>query len=203
MVQLEKDLPCCKGCSCVRSAATESPCGIRAMAAFYPTYDCHGLRRDGFSTKSCVSIRCDVLDAAISRRVLEVIQPAELEIAIEAMKQLERQNEAVSRQRQMQIERAEYETELAQRRYEEVDPANRLVASTLERRWNDALVKVEELRARGVDASLQQKEPLKVAAGQRAKVLGLTRDFPRLWSDPSTSSKDKTTFGFHVILRTK
>jgi FAD/FMN-containing dehydrogenase len=44
------------------------------------------------------------------------------------------------RQWQMRLERAEYEVALAERRYQEVDPSNRLVAGTLERRWNDALV---------------------------------------------------------------
>jgi hypothetical protein len=40
----------------------------------------------------------------------------------------------------MRLERAEYEAALAERRYQEIDPSNRLVAGTLERRWNDALV---------------------------------------------------------------
>jgi hypothetical protein len=39
----------------------------------------------------------------------------------------------------MRLERAEYEVALAERRYQEVDPANRMVEGTLERRWNDAL----------------------------------------------------------------
>jgi hypothetical protein len=39
----------------------------------------------------------------------------------------------------MRLERAEYEAALAERRYQEVDPSNRLVANTLERRWNETL----------------------------------------------------------------
>lgn len=41
----------------------------------------------------------------------------------------------------MRIERLEYQAQLAQRRYEEVDPSHRLVAATLEQRWNQALRK--------------------------------------------------------------
>ena len=39
-----------------------------------------------------------------------------------------------------------YEAELAQRRYEQVDPSNRLVAATLEQRWNDALIELQDVR---------------------------------------------------------
>jgi hypothetical protein len=39
----------------------------------------------------------------------------------------------------MRIDRARYEAELAERRYEALDPASRLIAATLEQRRNDAL----------------------------------------------------------------
>ena len=57
-----------------------------------------------------------------------------LEVAEEALRQLEDRDEAMSAQWRMRLERAEYEAQLAQRRYEEVDPSNRLVAATLEQR---------------------------------------------------------------------
>ena len=89
----------------------------------------------------------------------------------------------------MRIERATYEAELAERRYEEVDPANRLVASTLEKRWNDALAKVNELKVE--HAGLLKKETLSITAEQREKVMRLAEDFPRLWNAPTTKAKDK------------
>ena len=53
----------------------------------------------------------------------------------------------VDNQWRMKLERASIEVDLAQRRYENVDPANRLVAATLERRWNDALARADEIRS--------------------------------------------------------
>jgi len=58
------------------------------------------------------------LDSAISQRVLQVLQPAQLDIAIAALKEIERRDEALSGQWEMRIERADYEAQLAQRRYE-------------------------------------------------------------------------------------
>jgi FAD/FMN-containing dehydrogenase len=87
-----------------------------------------------------MSFRCDLLDAAVSEQVLKALQPAELELALAALRELESRDQTIMRQWQMRLERAEYEVALAERRYQEVDPSNRLVAGTLERRWNDALV---------------------------------------------------------------
>ena len=75
--------------------------------------------------------RCDIVDKAVAAHILEVIKPDQIEIAIAALDELERRNRAVDIQWRMRVERAEYEAQLAQRRYEEVDPSNRLVAATL------------------------------------------------------------------------
>src|SRR6202007_2850682 len=77
----------------------------------------------------------------------------------------------------------------AERRYQEVDPANRLVAGTLERRWNDALVHLEELKKEA--AEFQRQEAHVATPEQKAQVLALARDLPRLWHAPTTQSKDR------------
>ena len=91
----------------------------------------------------------------------------------------------------MRLERAEYEAALAERRYEEVDPAQRLVAATLERRWNTALQQLEELRKQA--AEFQQRHARVATPEQKAKVLALAKDLPKLWHAPTTQSKDRKT----------
>jgi hypothetical protein len=94
----------------------------------YPMHLCGWLHREGLATKDCMSFRCDLLDAAVSEQVLKALQPAELELALAALRELESRDQAIMHQWQMRLERAEYEVALAERRYQEVDPANRLVA---------------------------------------------------------------------------
>src|SRR5215831_18676347 len=155
----------------------------------YPTYLCNRLRREGLARKDCLSFRCDRLDEAISEEVLKALQPAELELALAAMQELERRDESILRQWQMRLERAEYEAALAERRYQEVDPSQRLVASTLERRWNDDLLHLEDLKKQAGDFQRQQ---VRVTTDeQRAKVLALATDLPRLWHAPTTQPKDR------------
>ena len=155
----------------------------------YPNYLCNWLRREGLATKDCMSFRCDLLDAAIAQEVLQTLQPAELELALAALRELESRDQTILRQWQMRLERAAYEAALAERRYQEVDPSNRLVASTLEHRWNDALLHLDDLKKQA--AEFQQQQARVATAEQKEKVLALARDLPRLWHAPSTQAKDR------------
>ena len=92
----------------------------------YPCYLCNRLRRDGLARKDCMSFRCDLLDAAIAEEVLKALQPAELEIALAALQELESRDQTISRQWQMRLERAEYEAALAERRYGGSMPQTRI-----------------------------------------------------------------------------
>jgi hypothetical protein len=161
----------------------------RGNGGIYPTYLCNWLHHQALATKDCMSFRCDVLDSVIVEEVLQALQPAELELALAALRELETHDQAILRQWQMRLERAEYEAALAERRYQEVDPSNRLVASTLERRWNDALLQLEDLKKQA--AELQHQKARVATPEQKEKVLALARDLPRLWHAPTTQAKDR------------
>ena len=61
----------------------------RGNGGIYPCYQCHRLRREGLASKDCMSFRCDLLDVVIAEEVLKALQPAELEIALAALQELE------------------------------------------------------------------------------------------------------------------
>ena len=155
----------------------------------YPCYLCNRLRRDGLAGKDGMSFRCDLLDTAIAEEVLKPLQPAEIELAGAALQELESRDRTISRQWQMRLERAEYEAALAERRYQEVDPSQRLVAGTLERRGNDALLQLEDLKKQA--AEFLRQEARVATPEQKAKVLALARDLPRVWHAPTTEAKDR------------
>jgi hypothetical protein len=155
----------------------------------YPCYQCNWLRREGLASKDCMSLRCDLLDAAVAEEVLKALQPAEIDLALAALEELESRDQTLSRQWQMRLERAAYEAALAERRYQEVDPSQRLVAGTLERRWNDALLQLDGLKKQA--AEFQRQEARVATPEQKAKALALARDLPRLWNAPTTQAKDR------------
>lgn len=161
----------------------------RGNGGIYPTYECNWKRREGLATKSCLSVRTDLLDDAITQEVLNALKPAELELALGALNELEQRDHDLMRQWNMRIERAAYECALAERRYDEVDPSNRLVAASLEQRWDKAMSNLEAVKA---DAALVQDQKARVVTPeQKAMILALARDLPRVWRAATTQSKDR------------
>ena len=161
----------------------------RGNGGIYPTYQCNWLHHQALATKDCMNFRCDVLDTTIVEEVFQALQPVELELALAALQELETRDLSIMRQWQMRLERAEYEAALAERRYQEVDPSNRLVAGRLERRWNDALLQLEDLKKQA--AELQQQKARVATPEQKEKVMALAQDLPRLWHAPTTQTKDR------------
>jgi DNA invertase Pin-like site-specific DNA recombinase len=155
----------------------------------YPVYLCSWRRREGLATRDCMGVRSDLLDDAIGEVVLEALRPAELELALTALKELEQRDQAIMRQWHMRIERAQYEVALAERRYQECDPANRLVAATIERRWNEALLRLDAIKTEA--AGFESQKARVLTPGQKTAVLALARDLPRLWRAPTTQAKDR------------
>ena len=173
-------------CGCCGRALTVRDQGNGGL---YPLYLCSAQRRQGLATTDCMSVRSDLLDNAIGEAVLTALRPAELELAVTALNELEQRDHAIMRQWHMRIERAGYEVALAERRYQECDPANRLVAGTLERRWNDAMLRLESIKT---EADQFQHQKARVATPeQKARILALARNLPRLWRAPTTAAKDR------------
>src|SRR6516164_9147793 len=78
------------------------------------------------------------IDAAISNEVLRVLKPLGIEAALKAIEAQSSTTTAAERQLELSLQQARYEAAHARRQYDAVDPANRLVAGELERRWNEA-----------------------------------------------------------------
>src|SRR5437899_1646546 len=90
------------------------------------------------------------------------------------------------RLRHLQVERAQYEADLAQRRYLKVDPDNRLVATVLEAEWNTKLRELEEARA--IEEQYNQSDLHRVSAEERAEIEGIPERFRQFWNDPKTTT---------------
>lgn len=161
----------------------------RGNGGIYPTYECNWLKRQGSAKRSCLTLPCPVLDSAVTTRVLEVVTAGNLELALASQEELEQRDQSITRQWRMRLERAQYEVDLAQRRYEQVDPANRLVASSLEGRWNEALLRADEIRRQMTE--FQSRQTRTFTLDQREQILALAADFPRLWKAQTSSAKDR------------
>ena len=105
--------------------------------------------------------------------MLTAITPVTIELALATLTDLEHRDHEIGAQWRMRIERARYEADLAERRYEAVDPSNRLIASTLEQRWNDALQRLHDLEAEL--ANFERQTMRAITAEQKQQIRRLTR----------------------------
>jgi len=112
-----------------------------------------------------------------------------IELALAALTSLKQRDHEIGAQWRMRIERARYEADLAERRYEAVDPANRLIAATLEQRWNDAMQRLQDLKAEL--AAFERQTMRAVTAEQKRQILQLAGNFPKLWAASTTTERDR------------
>ena len=96
----------------------------------------------------CMTFGGPRIDAAIARELLRAVEPIAIEATMEAERMhRERQNEQ-QRILDLELQQARYEATLAERRYAACDPDNRLIAAQLEKSWEAALRRVQDLLAR-------------------------------------------------------
>ena len=81
---------------------------------------------------------------------------------------------------------ARFSAAYAHRQYDAVDPDNRLVASELERRWNEALQVVHRLE--GEVAALEARKPAPLGEKERRLLMQLGADLELAWSHPGATA---------------
>jgi hypothetical protein len=135
--------------------------------------------------KACQRMPGKTIDEFVSERLLAALTPAQIELSLALVEELERQQAELNKQWRRRIEAAHYAANLAQRRYEQVDPANRLVARSLEQQWEACLQEVSRLE---VEFSVfSQKKPQLFHPEQRQALLRLASDLPKVWLSPTTT----------------
>jgi excisionase family DNA binding protein len=136
---------------------------------------------------SCISFGAWRVDQAVAAEILRVIGGNAVDAAIEAVEHMRRQEQEHRRALELELEQARYEAGLAARRYEAVDPDNRLVAAELEARWNTTLENV---------CTLERKlhtEPSErtVVIPDRELLLSLAQDLDAVWNSPAADMRLK------------
>jgi DNA invertase Pin-like site-specific DNA recombinase len=142
-------------------------------------------RQIHYAETACQRIPGAAVDRWVMERVLAALAPAQIELSLAVLDELEHQQAELLRQWQRQLEATRYAANLAQRRYEQVDPANRLVARTLEQQWEACLREVDRVEADF--ASFRRAKPVAISAEQRQSLLSLATDLAKVWSAPTTS----------------
>jgi hypothetical protein len=137
----------------------------------------------------CLRVGGGQIDQAVAGALLAALTPAGVKAALQAAEALEQDHDAALKQWSLQVERAKYQAERAERRYRQVEPEHRLVARGLERDWENALA--ELAKAEAELALREQQRPRALTEDERERLLALGTDLGRVWSAPTTTDRDR------------
>ncbi len=181
-----------KGASLLTGLLVCGTCGRRMAVAYRtrhePHYTCNGHLMNAHE-QTCYGLKSTEIDQLVSQQTLLALEPAALELSMKALEDVEKERLRLDKNWQQSLQRARYEIDLAERRYRAVDPENRLVASTLEKSWEDALRKEQRLRE-DYDRFLRESPP-RLAEKERTTIQSLAGDIPSLWQVPSTTNVER------------
>lgn len=183
-----------EGCALLQGLLICGRCGARLGVRYcgqngrYPSYDCTRLRDDGIGD-NCLHVRARNLDEPLVEIVLSMLTHDRLLDATRVIELVDEHDAALDRQWSLRLERARYDAKRAERQYDACEPDNRVVARTLEKRWNDRLVEIERLE-REYD-EFKHKGRFELSDLDRQRILRLATDLPRLWRAPTTEDRDR------------
>jgi DNA invertase Pin-like site-specific DNA recombinase len=153
-------------------------------------YLCNYLRQQ-YHVPVYQSIPADPIDAKVIAAFFAALSPVELDAYQRAVAAQQQTEAASDRARTQQLQRLRYQAALAQRQFEHVDPANRLVAAELERRWETALRDLGQ-----AEEAAQHRPETRVVSDAlpielREAFTALGQKLPALWSTPVLSRTQK------------
>jgi DNA invertase Pin-like site-specific DNA recombinase len=161
-------------------------CG-RSMATFYRDgksgYDCSYSRVDRAATPGCRGVMGQQIEDAVAKRLLDAVAPEKIVLALQAADAMTDRRSRQTRAVELRVERARYDAARAERAFHQCEPDNRLVARTLEARWETKLRELTDAEAELASQAAELPPPA------RADIETLARDIPRLWASPTTSDR--------------
>ena len=165
-------------------------CGRKLHIAYSGThsscrrYSCQGAMINHGIPDKCLAFGGHKADRVIEAELLRRLEPLGVRAAIEAIDRQAHTNDEQVSQKELALEQARFEVARARRQYDAVDPDNRLVASELERRWNEALRRYNTVEGELKTLRVNRPEPMSNAI--REELLRLGEDLPRLWRHPQS-----------------
>jgi DNA invertase Pin-like site-specific DNA recombinase len=168
-------------------------CGRKMQANYrhkhHSLYVCSNGRVHWPQLRCQVRVPAQAIDGHVVRQVLLALEPAALQVSLQAQSDVRRERERLEQHWQQKRKRAQYDADLAARRYRAVDPENRLVASTLEQHWEEALREQRRLDEDYHRFRRQMPSPLR--PDEESQILALASTITTLWNSANTTNADR------------
>ena len=165
-------------------------CGARMQTHYAPQlrYECARRSLD-YGHSRCGGLSGGEIEQLVAAQILTALEPASLELSLAAADRIDAERAEADRHWQLQLQRAQQNADRAFRQFDAVEPENRLVARTLEARWEKTLAEIRKL-TESYDR-FRASRPVTLSAAERRAIKKLSMNLPRLWNSPSLSVSDK------------
>ena len=189
------------GAGLLQGLATCGACGHIMHTIYKPgvRYVCNGLAKE-FAESMCAHLDGPSIEQMVVQAFFAAIQPAQLDALAALTLQRQHERTQVERHWTQQLQRANYEVHLARRRYETVDPANRLVAAELERRWEEALLALRTTQD-SVERFQQEAVVPELTPELRRQLEHIAEALPVLWDSGQLTNEHKKLLLRSLIAR--
>jgi DNA invertase Pin-like site-specific DNA recombinase len=184
-----------RGISLLQGLLVCGRCGARMDVRYgkgrgreHHVYFCSRLASD-YGGKACQNVSGPTLDEFVTRKVLEALKPAALELSLAAAEHVEREREELDHLWHKRLERAAYEARRAGRHYRLLEPENRLVARQLARDWEQELATQQRLEEEY--RRFLHESPKELTESERRQIRRLAEDIPALWGASTTTNKNR------------
>jgi DNA invertase Pin-like site-specific DNA recombinase len=159
-------------------------------------YSCVRHLHEG-TEQTCFGLKAAPVDDLLSQQILRALEPAALELSCQALEDVQRDRGRLDKHWKQRLERARHDAEDAERRCRAVDPEYRLVARSLEQRWEETL-RAERQVHDDYDRFLHEQTP-KLTHEERARIAALSSDLPALWHASGTTHRDRKEIVRHLV----
>jgi DNA invertase Pin-like site-specific DNA recombinase len=181
-----------RGAALLQGLVVCGKCGYRMSTRHKtdqrPSYYCNQYWHSDLQ-ECCGRITASTLDELVVQELFRALEPAALELSLRAIENVEQERKRLYDQWRQKLERVQHEVDRAARQYHAVEPENRLVARTLEARWEDALKKQRQLEEEY--QRFLAKLPATLSGADRERIQALSQSVPSLWYDAGTTSPDR------------
>lgn len=189
--------PAREGCALLQGLVLCGRCGQRMTVRYesrgkktVPVYVCQrSAIEGGMEHAVCQSVTGHRIDRLVGERVLSQMEPTTMETVLAVQRELLGRAEEVLILYRQTLDRLRHEAVVAETRYRCVDPANRLVASTLEADWNASLTRLSQAQEELMRKEEEKKGELDAQLAEALQTIPQT--FERLWNDPETPDREK------------
>ena len=190
-----------KGAALLQGLATCGHCGRKMRVAYKSQvrYKCDGMTSN-YAEPMCAHLDGPSIEAFVVKSFFEAIQPAQLDALETVLTQHQQEHTRLAQYHAQQVQRAQYEANLAGRRYQQVDPDHRLVAAELEHQWEAALRFLREAQEAAERFAHSSQAP-SVSPELRQKLLNLSQHLPELWFSDQLSYEHRKQLLRSLITR--